>query len=421
MYNPAMRLTGVLSTLLLSLQLSPAYSQTSLNSFSKTAIPNTYVGLNDAGRAWSRSWPTVDVSAIRLFDCIWANVEAQKGQWTFEHVDQDVEQAESHHQDLDLVLSGTPTWAASRPQEPGNGGRSEAADIKDWEEYVRTVAKRYKGRVHTYELWNEPNLKSSFSGDVPHLVELTQAAYRALKQVDPTITVISPSLAHLNDSMDFLRSFLTQGGAKTFDVLGFHFYDNLGSPIIHPENIVGLAASIRRELTGAGIPNMPVWNTESGYYIVSAPEAKFHYTRWPTGIHPIGQYEAVEAVGRGYIVGWACGLQRFYWYGWGEPAYALVDDGGQTEKKATQAYKQVRQWLVGSRYLDVSRSSTGLWLVRLEDSSHKVKLIAWTESGLQDYTVPAELHLTQSQDLLSQTHPLEAGKLAAGPIPQILF
>ena len=68
------------------------------------------------------------------------------------------------------------------------------------------------------------------------------------------------------------------------------------------------------------------------------------------------------------ILGWACGLQRFYWYGWGEPAYALVDDGGQAKKKATRAYKLVRQWLVGSRYLDVTRSSTGLWLVRLEDT-----------------------------------------------------
>jgi hypothetical protein len=418
-----MRLVCVFSALLFSMHLTPAYSQdaVSVSGFSKTAIPSTYVGLNNAGRAWNRPWPPLDVSAIRVFDSVWPNVEAQKGQWTFEHVDHDVEEAQSRHQDLDLVLAATPTWASARPQEAGDGKRAEAADIKDWENYVRTIARRYKGRVHTYELWNEPNLAHAYSGDMPHLVELSQVAYRALKDVDPTITVISPALAHLNDSMSFLRLFLTQGGAKTFDVLGFHFYDNLGSPVIHPENIVGLTASIRRELAGAGIPNAPIWNTESGYYIISSAEAKYHYTQWPRGIRPIGQWEAVEAVGRGYIVGWACGLQRFYWYGWGEPAYALVDDVGQTEKKATQAYKRVRQWLVGSRYLDVTRSSTGLWLVRLEDPNHKVKLIVWTENGLQDYMVPADLHLTQSQDLFSQPQSIESGKLGVSPEPQILF
>jgi hypothetical protein len=418
-----MRLAGVLSALLFSMHLAPMYSQdaVSVSGFSKTAIPPTYVGLNNAGRAYARPWPTIEVSAIRVFDSVWPNVEPQKGQWSFEHVDHDVDEALSRHQDLDLVLAATPTWASARPQEVGDGKRAEAADIKDWENYVRTIAKRYKGRVHTYELWNEPNISHGYSGDIPHLVELSQVAYRTLKEVDPTITVISPALAHLNNSMDYLRAFLTQGGAKTFDVLGFHFYDNLGSPIIHPENIVGLTGTIRRVMAGAGIPNVPIWNTESGYYIISSAEAKYHFNRWPQGIHPIGQWEAVEAVGRGYIVGWACGLQRFYWYGWGEPAYALVDDAGETEKKATQAYKQVRQWLVGSRYLDVTRSSTGLWLVRLEDPNHKIKIITWTETGLQDYMVPADLHLTQSQDLLSQTQPIDSGKFSVSPNPHILF
>lgn len=153
-----MRLVGVLSALLLSIHLAPMYSQdaVSMNSFSKTAIPSTYVGLNNAGRAWNRPWPTIDVSAIRVFDSVWPNVEPQNGQWSFEHVDHDVEEAVSRHQDLDLVLAATPTWASARPQEEGEGKRAEAADIKDWEDYVRTIAKRYKGRVHTYELWNEP-------------------------------------------------------------------------------------------------------------------------------------------------------------------------------------------------------------------------------------------------------------------------
>ena len=415
----------IFPALVLVLQLSSIHAQETINNVSHKPIPASYVGLNDAGSAWKRPWPTIEVSTIRLFDSAWTYLEPNKGLWTFEHLDQDVGEAEKRHQDLDLVLSFTPPWASARPTETGNGrtngARAEPTDPKDWENYIRTVAKRYKGRVHTYELWNEPNLKSTYTGDIPQLVTLCRIAYQTLKQVDPMITVVSPSLAHNNASAAYLQSFLEQGGVKTFDVLGYHFYDNLSSPIIHPENIVGTTAALRRILTAAGASEKPIWNTESGYYIASAPEAKFHYSHYPAGVRVIGQFDAVQAIGRAYVLGWAGGLERFYWYAWGEPAYALVDDGGDTAKKATQAYALVRKWLVGSRYLDVHRSDTGLWVVRLEDPQRKIKLIVWTEAHPQDYVAPPELHLTQSQDLVSQTHPLDTGKVIAGPIPQLLF
>jgi hypothetical protein len=35
--------------------------------------------------------------------------------------------------------------------------------------------------------------------------------------------------------------------------------------------------------------------------------------------------------------------------------------------------------------------------------------------------VPADLHLTQAQDLFSPTRPIESGKVGASSEPQILF
>jgi hypothetical protein len=412
-----MRLVAAAIPLFLLVQVAPGPTSTSLSDLPKTTVPATYFGLNNAGRTWTRSWPTIDTGAMRLFDSSWLFVEPQRGQWVFENLDRDVEEARKHNQDLHLMITSSPPWASARP---ADGGRAEPADIKDWEEYVGAVAKRYKGRVHTYELWNEPNLKSNYTGDIPHLVALSKSAYRVLKQVDPTVVVVSPSLASVN-AFAYIRPFLQASGPGTFDVLGFHFYDNLGNPIIHPENIVGTTAQLRRVLTSVGLGSTPIWNTESGYYIESGPHARYHNKNYPGGVHVLGQSEAVQAVGRAYILGWAAGLQRFYWYAWGEVAYSLVDDGGGTEKDATQAYKTVRRWLLDKRYLDVTRSASGRWIVHIEDAHHKPGWIIWNETGTENFAVPKEWGVSQSEDLLSQDRPLSPTGFTVTNSPTLLF
>jgi hypothetical protein len=413
-----MRIVAAAIPLFLLLQVAPGPTATSLNDLPKTPVPATYFGLNNAGRTWTHPWPTMETGAIRLFDSAWLFVEPQRGQWVFENLDRDVEEAQKHHEDLHLMITSSPTWASARP---ADGARAEPADIKDWEEYVGAVAKRYKGRVHTYELWNEPNLKSNYTGDIPHLIALSKAAYRILKQTDPTVVVVSPALASGNNPFAYLRPFLTGSGPGTFDVLGFHFYDNLGNPVIHPENIVGTTGQLRRILTSVGLGSTPIWNTESGYYIESGPHARFHNRNFPNGVHVLGQKEAVAALGRGYILGWAGGLQRFYWYAWAEPAYALVDDGGGTEKDPTLAYKTVMRWLLGKRYLDVTRSASGMWIVHVEDAQHKPGWIIWDETGTENFTVPKEWGVSKSEDLLSQDRPLSPTGFPVTNSPTLLF
>ena len=152
-------------------------------------------------------------------------------------------------------------------------------------------------------------MKSNYSGDVPHLVQLCSAAYHVLKQVDPTIRVISPSPAP-GGGPQYLRSFIEQGGGKTFDILGFHFYDNLSADRIHPESIVGTAQQLRNMLVSLKLADIPIWNTESGYYIHSAPTAKSYIKNYPAHIHVLAQQEAVDAVGRSYALAWAVGIER---------------------------------------------------------------------------------------------------------------
>ncbi len=381
-------------------------------------VPKTYFGINLAGAAWSHPWPTLNAGYVRLFDSTWDHVELEKGVWTFDHLDADVARARQHHAELLLLLSSTPTWASARPTETNPypwqhpGARAEAAEIADWETYVRTVATRYKGKVSTYELWNEPNQKDSYSGDVPHMVAMCQAAYRVLKEVDPAITVVSPSPAP-GSGFPFLWQFL-KTGKDTFDVLGYHFYDDLSKPP-NPEGVIGTARELHK-LVGT----KPIWDTESGYYIRSGPAAAAQIKDFPGYVHVLDQDESAAAVARSYLSGWAGGIARFYWYAWAEPQYALVDDGGTRPKAATAAYTTVERWLLGATYQSLTRSPGNLWTLTLQTPTGKIVHIVWASKDPQTLTPPSEWKAAHEEDALGKAAALPPGPLTVGALPVLL-
>src|SRR5262249_13080787 len=145
-----------------------------------------------------KKWPPVAFSEWRLWDAgvTWAQLEPEPGKWQFDLLDRYTHLAAERHVDILLTLGLTPAWASARPEEPSAYGKGEAAEprkLEDWERYVRTVATRYKGVIHNYEIWNEPNVKGTFTGSPQAMLQLGRVAYEVLKAVDPTVTVVSPS------------------------------------------------------------------------------------------------------------------------------------------------------------------------------------------------------------------------------------
>ncbi len=161
-------------------------------------------------------------------------------------------------------------------------------------------------------------------------------------------------------------------------MLGYHFYDNLARPQINPENFFGVADHARLLLKDFHLESKPIWDTESGYYIQSAPSATYRVTNSPNYVRPIGQQEAVSAVARSFIAAWASGVTRLYWYAWAEPQYALVDDMGATDKAATIAYRTIVQWLDGAIFTSLTRSPDNLWTLTLKQRDGHTAWIVWT-------------------------------------------
>jgi endo-1,4-beta-mannosidase len=204
--------------------------------------------------------------------------------------------AQEHNQDLLMTLGLTPRWASARPQEPSGyqpGFAAEPVDIGDWRAFVTAVTTRYKGRLHYYEIWNEPNLKQFWSGNVDQLLALTREASQIIHNIDPQAIVVSPP-ATSGYGVKWLTEFLSKGGGQYVDVIGYHFYV-ADQP---PEAMVPVIRQVQQTMADNGVGNKPIWDTEAGWFKPNP--------------FPSAELGAGYAA-RAFILNWAAGVQRFYW------------------------------------------------------------------------------------------------------------
>lgn len=119
---------------------------------------------------------------------------------------------------------------------------------------AREVMEFAKGRVHYVELFNEPN----FSYKPEEYVPLAQAAYDAIKAVDPTVQVLGPDVCGI--SPGWHEAFYKAGGKTTCDILSIHDYE--GHESISPEHWTWKLGELRRIMAKYGDEGKPIWQTE---------------------------------------------------------------------------------------------------------------------------------------------------------------
>ncbi len=387
-------------------------------------IPPVYFGMHIHGAAANGAWPEIPFGAWRLSDAyvVWPDLEPQKGQWRFERLDKYVTSAEEHGVEVLLPLAHSPGWASARPEEPSAyrqpGWAAEPRNLVDWRAYVRQVARRYKGRVRYYEIWNEPNTKTLYSGGIQNLVDLTRVAREEIKAVDPSIVVISPSFVE-KDGLKKLDQFLAKGGGRYVDVIGYHFYVIAEKP----EGMLPVIARVRQIMEKHGVGAKPLWNTETGWLI-----ANNHGTIDPTQVGfprdtPVLTPEQATAyVARALILSWAAGVNRLYWYAWDNRAMGLVEEGGKTPKPAALAYRQIYRWLRGGTINSCRGSRAGIWTCQLTRYSGDRVWLVWTTAKAGRWTPPPDWRAVEWQGLDGRPMRIDAAEesVSIGPSPVLI-
>ncbi len=350
-------------------------------------------------------WPPVGIPAWRLWDArvTWPDLEPNKGEWHFAILDKCMAMAEQHHVDVLMTLGLTPRWASARPQEPSGyqpGFAAEPSNLEDWRTFVRTVATRYKGRIHAYEIWNEPNIRRFWTGDTDQLIALTREAHDIIKGIDPTAIIVSPAAAGIQTGVRWTAEFLQKGGGQYVDVVGYHFYGPKA-----PEDMVPLVQQVRRAMADNGAGNLPVWNTEGGW-----------------GDHFQSPEAAAAFVVRFYVLLWAAGVQRAYWYSWdhtGSGTIKLIDTESQTLTPAGRAYTTIQNWLVGARMDWCEADTSSTWRCQLR-RKNKLEWIVWNPGQTQAFTIPQSWRVKTITPLFEASRPRNGFTVDIGQVPLLM-
>ncbi len=234
----------------------------------------------EAGSRWDR------------FDFRWDVIEAQRGTFTFGPHDSVVAQDRTYGLNIVGILWATPTWAGepiSGVQKtspavlpPGYPARSlqNAGDPATavprnlnlawdnpenyWGQYVYKVVSHYKELgVHTWEVWNEPDMPGYWNGTSQNYTRLLQVAYLAAKAADPQATILFGGQAYWFNPgfhvavLDQLKN--APGAAAYnyyFDVMSLHLYSTA-------ESLYEIPAQMRQTITDR-VGYHPLWLTEAG-------------------------------------------------------------------------------------------------------------------------------------------------------------
>lgn len=256
---------------------------------------------------------------VRDWSLKWEHVEPQKGQFTFEKADFQINRPLKIGMNV-LCMFPFPSseWASTAPAElktsdyPGNRIRQAYApqNPRDLENYVAHCVARYKSRIRHWEVFNE-SIFTNYS--LPHsagykpedYVPLLQHVWQGCKQTDPSCFVIGGYSAppHM---LELYKPMFTSGGLRFCDAVSIHWY-----PGEAPE---GISASLQRlqDLMRAQGSEKPLWMTEFAYYADDDPDPIKR--GWPSFV----ESEWLQAVWnmRACVLMLANGVEKIFYHIW---------------------------------------------------------------------------------------------------------
>ena len=164
-------------------------------------------------------------------DFIWAAVEPQRGRYDWRGYDALAAAARARGLQVYATLAYTPAWATDGPELTGVPRNPD-----DWRRFCLRAARRYRGKILYWGLWNEPNLKQFWSGSRDQYIDLIlKTGADAVHAGNPAARVGGPELAHLVSNgavwYDWLRTTLLVAGDR-LDFITHHLYNNDGNSAV---------------------------------------------------------------------------------------------------------------------------------------------------------------------------------------------
>ena len=356
--------------------------------------PDQFFGMNVLHATNRTPWPEVKIGGIRLWDTddtSWSHIEPAPGKFDWNGLDHWLALAKRHHVEVLYTFGRVPKWA--------NGGKHQSVpptNLDDWDTFVRALVRHAKGRISAWELWNEPNDPNFWTGDMKTLLQMSQRAYRIIKEEQPNAMVLTPSATwHDNVSpSQWFRQYFSVSGGDFADVIAFHGY--VGTS---PEGLTREAENIRKVAAEYSVQK-PLWDTESSWGI-------------DTNLNNASSQAAFLA--RSYILHVSQGVHRFYWYAWdGSDGRTTSDQSWGTlwnredgVREPGRALTAVAQWLSDADLPLICQTNKTVWTCTL----NRTAMIVWDSTSEHPYNV--DPRFTRYRELTGQVHDVASDKLVS--------
>ena len=250
-------------------------------------------------------------------DIWWAALEpVAKGDyaaWYLDRIDRFFEAAAARGLKVLPTVLWSPCWASSAPtsvKQECAGGVVHAyppANPGDYADFMSFLSTRYNSKLAGIEVWNEPNLAGFFKSDdqAADYAALARAAYPAIKQAAPGLTVVAGGLSGAD--RPFLERLYAHGIKGHYDALAIHPYNGANAPeTIFSNPSWGFLQGVRHVRAGqlAAGDRAPLWITEFGWNTSTVRNG----APWANGVSDQTQanylkrgFELLRAPSEGYV------------------------------------------------------------------------------------------------------------------------
>lgn len=244
----------------------------------------------------------------------WARLEPEAGVFDWAHQDSIVAAAEAAGLHMYGLLVYSPPWARpagiggrNRPMVDGSAERGNEA----FAHFAAVAARRYRGRLDGWEIWNEPNIPNFWAHmengrdlgpDPADYVSLYEVARDSILAAVPDVTVLTAGLAtgprraprprskksakEGYPAADFLNAMLQDGLRPA--VVGLHPYTDdpfETGPAGRPVNPI--VESAEKVLQEHDLPSTRLWITEWGLNARHLRDAQQAHRRYNRGLHAL--------------------------------------------------------------------------------------------------------------------------------------
>src|SRR5436305_362986 len=235
-------------------------------------------------------------------DFVWAYVETSPGNFDWSLYDAIAAAAPARGLEVFATLAYTPAWATSGPELTG-----VPDDPNRWSDFCFRAARRYRGSIRWWGLWNEANLPQFWAGSEQQYIDvIVKPGADAIHSGNPDAQVGGPELAHLtagnSDWYYWLRDVMQQAGDR-LNFVTHHVYDSGGNRNVtdklngstpfanDPDLWTAVAPSVREVLKYINWDRVakPLWLTETGWEssrVGESQQAAYYtglLTDWLTG------------------------------------------------------------------------------------------------------------------------------------------